>query len=96
MRSFEEEQLLLDGVTDDTLNVLSPSGDTSENLVSQSLPGESVRENYRRQGEARAADRVKAQICFDALEDDDHRCSHHGGKCYELWQLYIELKGLKK
>jgi hypothetical protein len=57
---------------------------------------EYVYEYYRRQGEGRAAERVRAQICFDALEDDDHRCSHHAGKCYELWQLFLELKGLKK
>lgn len=95
MRSFEEEQLLLDGITDAAPGWLL-YGDTAENLVNKSIPGEAVRENYRQQGEARAADRVKAQICFDALEDDDHSCLHHGGKCYELWQLYIELKGLKK
>jgi hypothetical protein len=58
--------------------------------------GEPVRENYRRQGEARERDRIAAeierQICFDALADDDGRCSHHGGKCYDLRELINRLK----
>jgi hypothetical protein len=37
--------------------------------------GEPVRENYRRQGEARERDRIveliKRQVCFDALADHD-------------------------
>ena len=58
--------------------------------------GEPVRENYRRQGEARERERIIAlierQICFDALADDDGRCSHHGGKCYDLRLLINQLK----
>ena len=58
--------------------------------------GEPVRENYRRQGEARERERIIAlierRICFDALADDDGRCSHHGGKCYDLRELINRLK----
>lgn len=58
--------------------------------------GEPVRENYRQQGEARERDRIveliKRQVCFDALADDDGRCSHHGGKCYELRELITRLQ----
>ena len=57
--------------------------------------GERVRENYRRQGEARERERIIAlierRICFDALGDDDGRCAHHGGKCYDLRQLIKKL-----
>jgi hypothetical protein len=35
----------------------------------------------------RIIERIKAQICFDALADSDGRCEHHGGKCYELGLL---------
>ena len=31
--------------------------------------------------------RVRDQVCFDALADEDGRCENHGGKCYELLQL---------
>jgi len=59
--------------------------------------GEPVRENYRRQGEVRERERIIAlierRICFDALADDDGRCSHHGGKCYDLREL---IKGLQR
>jgi hypothetical protein len=34
---------------------------------------------------------IERQICFDAQADDDGRCSHHGGKCYELRQLIKKL-----
>ena len=58
--------------------------------------GEPVRENYRRQGEARERERIIAlierRICFDALADDDGRCTHHGGKCYDLRELINRLK----
>jgi len=61
--------------------------------------GEPVRENYRRQGEVRERERIAAeierQICFDALADNDGRCSNHGGKCYELRQLITRLQGQK-
>jgi hypothetical protein len=58
--------------------------------------GEPVRENYRRQGEVRERERIialiKRRICFDALADDDGRCSHHGGKCYDLRELITRLQ----
>jgi hypothetical protein len=58
--------------------------------------GEPVRENYRRQGEARERDRIIAlierRICFDALADEDGRCTHHGGKCYDLRELITRLQ----
>lgn len=58
--------------------------------------GEAVRENYRRQGEVRERERIigliERQVCFDSLADDDGRCSHHGGKCYELRLLINRLK----
>jgi hypothetical protein len=57
MRSFEEEQLLLDGITD-----VAPGwllyGDTAENLVNKSIPGEAVRENYRQQGRDQERERI--------------------------------------
>ena len=34
---------------------------------------------------------LERQICFDALADPDGRCTHHGGKCYELRQLINDL-----
>jgi hypothetical protein len=34
---------------------------------------------------------IERQICFDALADEDGRCSHHGGKCYELRGLINSL-----
>lgn len=36
--------------------------------------------------------RIKSQICFDALADEDGRCSNHMGKCYELGLLVRELE----
>jgi hypothetical protein len=58
--------------------------------------GEPVRENYRRQGEARERERIigliERIICFDALADDDGRCVHHGGKCYDIRQLIKRLE----
>lgn len=40
---------------------------------------------------------IRQQICFDSLADEDGRCSHHGGKCYELLQLIAALiKGENK
>jgi hypothetical protein len=38
-----------------------------------------------------AIERIKAQICFDALADSDGRCANHSGKCYELGLLVKEL-----
>ena len=35
---------------------------------------------------------IDRQICFDAQADPDGRCSHHGGKCYELKQLINSLE----
>lgn len=40
----------------------------------------------------RITERIKEQICFDALADDDGRCLHHKGKCYELGLLIKELQ----
>lgn len=37
-------------------------------------------------------EQIERQICFDAQADAEGRCSHHGGKCYELGQLVIKLK----
>ena len=39
--------------------------------------------------------RIKAQICFDALADQEGRCSNHSGKCFELGLLVKELEGVK-
>jgi hypothetical protein len=64
----------MSSVTEQTQTALTPNGDTSHGFAQESTPGEGVREFYRQQGKAQAAERVKAQICFDALEDDDHRC----------------------
>lgn len=36
---------------------------------------------------------MERNICFDALADPDGRCSHHGGKCYDLRQLIVKLQG---
>lgn len=66
---------------------MSDFGFTKENT-----PGENVRDFYRQQGVALAVKRIKDQICFDALQNADHRCSHHGGKCYELWKLVVSLE----
>jgi hypothetical protein len=35
---------------------------------------------------------IERRICFDALADDDGRCSHHGGKCYDLRELITRLQ----
>jgi len=35
---------------------------------------------------------IERRICFDALADDDGRCPHHGGKCYDLRELINRLK----
>lgn len=35
---------------------------------------------------------IERRICFDALADDDGRCSHHGGKCYDLRELINRLQ----
>ena len=39
-----------------------------------------------------AITKIERNICFDALADEDGRCNHHGGKCYELRILVNELK----
>lgn len=41
---------------------------------------------------AKLIKRLERQLCFDALADDDGRCPHHGGKCYDLRQLIIGLQ----
>jgi hypothetical protein len=38
----------------------------------------------------RIIERIKNQICFDALAKG--WCEHHGGKCTELLKLINELK----
>jgi hypothetical protein len=35
---------------------------------------------------------IERRICFDALADDDGRCTHHGGKCYDLRELITRLQ----
>jgi hypothetical protein len=35
---------------------------------------------------------IERRICFDALADDDGRCSHHGGKCYDLREMITRLQ----
>jgi hypothetical protein len=35
---------------------------------------------------------IERRICFDALADEDGRCTHHGGKCYDLRELINNLK----
>jgi hypothetical protein len=39
----------------------------------------------------RIIERIKDQVCFDALADDDGRCANHGGKCYDLRLLIDKL-----
>lgn len=39
--------------------------------------------------------RIKAQICFDALADQEGRCANHSGKCFELGLLVKELEEAK-
>jgi len=53
----------------------------------------------------RIVDRIRAQVCFDALADHDAmatfrmahpevvgRCAHHGGKCTDLLLLIHNLE----
>ncbi len=65
-----------------------PSGDFIET--------EQSREYNRVQGERRERKRIieliERRICFDALADEDGRCTHHGGKCYDLRELINNLK----
>lgn len=50
-------------------------------------------------GQAKERERIigliERIICFDALADDDGRCVHHGGKCYDIRQLIKRLGGVK-
>jgi hypothetical protein len=46
----------------------------------------------KKQERDRMINLIERRICFDALEDADGRCLHHGGKCYDLRQL---IKGEK-
>jgi len=59
------------------------------------MPGEAVRENYRRQGAARAIERVTLQIenriCFDNLEG--RGCDH--AVCYNNRDLIALIRGAK-
>lgn len=46
---------------------------------------------------ARIIEQIERRICFDAQADPDGRCTHHGGKCYDLRQLITTLaKGEQK
>ena len=68
-------------------------------MAEQMKTSERVREFYRRQGECRERERIigriRAQICFDALADQEGRCSNHSGKCFELGLLVKELEEAK-
>ena len=68
-------------------------------IAEQLSSADKSREFYRRQGECRERERIieriRAQICFDALADADNRCSNHSGKCYELGLLIKELEETK-
>jgi len=46
------------------------------------------RDNERK----RIIELIERRICFDALADEDGRCTHHGGKCYDLRELINNLK----
>lgn len=65
-------------------------------FVLTTTAGDAVRDFYRKQGAAVEREyligRILGQVCFDAQNDADGRCSHHGGKCYELLQLIAVLK----
>ena len=65
-------------------------------MAEQMKTSERVREFYRRQGECRERERIieriRAQICFDALADQEGRCANHSGKCFELGLLVKELQ----
>lgn len=67
------------------------------NLLTEN--GERVRNFYRKQGADAERERIVALIeriiCFDALADDDGRCVHHGGKCYDIRQLINRLESGK-
>lgn len=95
MRSFEEEQLLLDGVTAPTQTVVTPSGDSNFGFTKQPTPGEGVREFYRKQGEQRVIDslcsKMHNKICFDNFHGG---CDH--AACYAFFDLIDELKGEQK
>jgi hypothetical protein len=47
------------------------------------FPIEAYRQGIEEERE-RIKELIQRQICFDALADEDGRCVHHGGKCYEL------------
>jgi hypothetical protein len=53
------------------------------------------REFAVKQERLRIIERIRAQICFDALADADNRCNNHSGKCYELGLLIKELEETK-
>ncbi|NBW14844.1 MAG: hypothetical protein EBR82_43275 [Caulobacteraceae bacterium] len=72
---------------------------TAEQVASDMSRAEKSREFYRRQGECRERERIikriRAQICFDALADQEGRCANHSGKCFELGLLVKELEEAK-
>jgi hypothetical protein len=53
---------------------------------------EDERERAARIERNRIIEEIERNICFDAQADVDGRCSHHGGKCYELRQLIVKLQ----
>lgn len=57
----------------------------AESLVADSIVAGILKERERIIG------RIEDQICFDAKADADHKCSNHGGKCYELRRLIDDL-----
>ena len=67
-----------------------------EQVAAEMTSAEKRREFYRRQGECRERERIikriRAQICFDALADQEGRCANHSGKCFELGLLVKELE----
>lgn len=71
----------------------------AEQVASDMSRAEKSREFYRRQGECRERERIigriRAQICFDALADQEGRCANHSGKCFELGLLVKELEEAK-
>ena len=81
-------------------NNCAESRKAAEKMASEMSSAEKSREFYRRQGECRERERIigriKAQICFDALADQEGRCLNHSGKCYELGLLIQELQEITK
>jgi hypothetical protein len=69
------------------MKLISETADESKNVHSAELYFGAKAERER------VLTKFERQICFDALADDDGRCSNHSGKCYEIRQTITELKG---